>query len=270
MKLKAHPMADQYPTMNDIDYASLVADIRNNGLKFPIVLYEGAILDGRHRARACAELNIAPAAVEFKGTKQEAAAFAFSANRERRHLTRDQQKLIVMAELSRDPTQSDRAIARKAKVHNDTVAKARAKAEAGDQIDHHEKRVGLDGKTQPSGKKPASERIAEITDLLAAGHNVQQVADRLHITEDRVRSLIHGHKIEITQWATHRGRSNPKLSRVIEETVNALIGAAHGLQIVKDAKPDLEPSHAAELLREANEAMKSIRWMLNTLKEIAK
>jgi site-specific DNA-methyltransferase (adenine-specific) len=51
--------------------ASLKADIaRNKGLKFPVILYEGKILDGRHREQCCYELGIEPQTREFNPKKE--------------------------------------------------------------------------------------------------------------------------------------------------------------------------------------------------------
>jgi ParB-like chromosome segregation protein Spo0J len=40
------------------DYIELTKDIELHGLGEPVWTYEGKILDGRHRARACAELGV--------------------------------------------------------------------------------------------------------------------------------------------------------------------------------------------------------------------
>ena len=49
--LEAHPIAAIFPSMTDQEYADLKADIAANGLARGIILYEGMILDGRHRYR---------------------------------------------------------------------------------------------------------------------------------------------------------------------------------------------------------------------------
>jgi ParB-like chromosome segregation protein Spo0J len=125
-QLKPHPLALAIPEMLTDEYIDLVADIKAHGLREAIVLFENMILDGRHRAKACAELGIDPTTIAFTGTKAEAEALVLSLNVHRRHLTFEQKQKIVEAELKRDPEQSDRAIAKKAKVSHPTVAKARA------------------------------------------------------------------------------------------------------------------------------------------------
>src|SRR5690242_6457327 len=72
--LEPHPLAGRIPEMLSDEYVDLVKDIQKHGLREPLVLFEGKILDGRHRYRACAELGIEPKIVEFAGTKAEAEA----------------------------------------------------------------------------------------------------------------------------------------------------------------------------------------------------
>ena len=50
--LQHHPHASIFPEMNSAEFDLLVEDIRANGVRVPITLYEGKILDGRHRYKA--------------------------------------------------------------------------------------------------------------------------------------------------------------------------------------------------------------------------
>lgn len=65
--LKPHPLAELLPMMSRAEYASLRESIRDNGQADPIELYQGKILDGRNRYRACRELGIAPKTRQFTG-----------------------------------------------------------------------------------------------------------------------------------------------------------------------------------------------------------
>jgi len=84
-QLDPHPIADIWPMMADDDIQSLSADIKSLGLLAPVWIYEGKILDGRNRAKAC---QMAGVKVETKTyTGDNPVAFAFSLNEKRRHLS---------------------------------------------------------------------------------------------------------------------------------------------------------------------------------------
>jgi len=80
-----HPLADLVPLMGGSEFVGLVADIEANGLREPIVLYEGKILDGRARYRACQEIELEPDFLEWDG-EGSPNAFVTSQNQHRRHL----------------------------------------------------------------------------------------------------------------------------------------------------------------------------------------
>jgi hypothetical protein len=79
--------------MTTDEMASLVEDIRANGLAQPIVTHEGEILDGRHRYHACLQAGVEPQFTEFRG--RDALAFVLSANLNRRHLSVAQRAMVA-------------------------------------------------------------------------------------------------------------------------------------------------------------------------------
>ena len=58
-----HELAMLFPKMEGEPFDELVADIKENGLRDPIVLQDGKILDGRNRFLACEAAGVKP---EFK------------------------------------------------------------------------------------------------------------------------------------------------------------------------------------------------------------
>jgi len=149
MRLTPHSFAEKFPHMNATDFDALVADIKANGQHEPIVIFEGKVLDGRHREAACAQLGIEPICKTFDGDAVAARLLAASLNVHRRHLNREQRRELIVSELKRDSTQSDRVIAEKAKVNHETVGHARRKLEAGGGIRQSDKRVGKNGVEKP-------------------------------------------------------------------------------------------------------------------------
>ncbi len=79
-----HEYANLFPMMQPDELEDLVADIKQNGLIEPIVLYEDKILDGRNRFLACGEAGVKPHYEYYKG--DEPVGYVVSKNVKRRHL----------------------------------------------------------------------------------------------------------------------------------------------------------------------------------------
>ncbi|MGN6314572.1 MAG: hypothetical protein ACTHMO_12545 [Rhodanobacteraceae bacterium] len=92
-KHELHPLCTLFPRLAGTEFSALVEDIRANGLREPITLHDGMILDGGNRYRACVEAGVAPRFAEFKG--DNLVTFVLSANLHRRHMTPGQQAAIV-------------------------------------------------------------------------------------------------------------------------------------------------------------------------------
>jgi N6-adenosine-specific RNA methylase IME4 len=122
-----HPFADVFPLIAGDEFDELVEDIRQNGVRDPIMLLDGKILDGRNRYRALIELHktgelrgpgwgvydgepvgdddlnpkVARTFRQFSALESGSALeFVVSKNLQRRHLS-PSQRGIVAAELAR-------------------------------------------------------------------------------------------------------------------------------------------------------------------------
>ena len=93
MNYQFHPLCTLFPNLNEHDAESLAADIRVNGLRDPITLHDGMILDGGNRYLACLAAGVAPTFVEFDGGNL--VDFVLSVNLHRRHMSQGQQAAIV-------------------------------------------------------------------------------------------------------------------------------------------------------------------------------
>ncbi len=87
-------MAGLFPLIDGDEFNDLAADIAAHGLREPIVLYDGAILDGRNRYAACLSAGVAPRFVEYDG--DDALAFVLSLNLHRRHLNQSQKAALAL------------------------------------------------------------------------------------------------------------------------------------------------------------------------------
>jgi len=92
--LTVHPLAALLPPMADAEYAALRNDIAAHGQRQPIVIHEGMILDGRHRARACQELGIACKFAELPANLSPL-EYVLSTNLRRRNVTASQLAMIA-------------------------------------------------------------------------------------------------------------------------------------------------------------------------------
>jgi len=85
-----HQIAAIFPMMEGNEFTGLVADVSAHGIREPIWLYEGKILDGRNRYRAAKKVGVSFDTKTFEGTDIEAIERVWSLNRTRRHMTPSQ------------------------------------------------------------------------------------------------------------------------------------------------------------------------------------
>src|SRR5216683_7504814 len=93
-----HQEANLLPLMNDGALNALAEDIAKHGIEQPIVLFEGKVLDGRNRLRACQKKGITLARENFEPFHPNgfsAREFVFTNNLHRRQLTIDQRAALA-------------------------------------------------------------------------------------------------------------------------------------------------------------------------------
>lgn len=96
-----HQVARLFPDLGVDEYAGLKSDIAAHGLKLPILVWQGQLIDGRHRLRACREAGVEPRFEEVDGPEEGLPALVWSLNGARRSLT-PTQKAAVAALMSRE------------------------------------------------------------------------------------------------------------------------------------------------------------------------
>jgi ParB-like chromosome segregation protein Spo0J len=107
LALPAHPVADLFPMYPagdkehdnkvDITLNDLSLSIEASGVREPIVLFGGTVLDGRNR-RAGAQLAgaLVVPVIDFEGTEEEAEQYILDLNIDRRNLTAGQRALVAV------------------------------------------------------------------------------------------------------------------------------------------------------------------------------
>lgn len=94
--LETHPAADLFPMMEAADIQALADDIRMNGLRNPIVRYQGQILDGRNRLQACLLASVEPKYITWAAVPgRSPTAYVVSQNLHRRHLDASQRAMVA-------------------------------------------------------------------------------------------------------------------------------------------------------------------------------
>lgn len=81
--------------MPEDDLKALATDIKAHGLHTSIVVYQGKVIDGWHRYRACQIAQVNPRTIEYKGSDPR--AYVESANEHRRHMTASQRAIAKVA-----------------------------------------------------------------------------------------------------------------------------------------------------------------------------
>lgn len=89
-----HSACTIFPQLPDSELKDLADDIAVNGLRNPVVLLKGKILDGRNRYLACEIAGVKPRFIEFQG--EDPIGWVVSQNLVRRHLTASQKAVVAL------------------------------------------------------------------------------------------------------------------------------------------------------------------------------
>jgi ParB-like chromosome segregation protein Spo0J len=170
-RLSYHEFSKLFPLLVGDEFKQLAADVKAHGLHEPIALFEGKILDGRNRYRACINAKVELKSWEFKGTREEARDYVISRNIMRRHLTAAQKRALIKKLLIANPEQSDRQIAAKIGSAPTTVGTVRKEAEASGDVSKLDTSTDSKGRKQPRhrGAPTESQRqaAAKVSDASA-------------------------------------------------------------------------------------------------------
>lgn len=127
------PKYQLLPELTGQEYQALKADIAARGVQVPIELdSEGTVLDGHHRARACAELGITdyPTVTRTFDSEQDKLGHVLGLNLRRRHLGQAEKQALVHS-LRDAHGWSVRAIERATGIPKSTVARYLAPVPSG-------------------------------------------------------------------------------------------------------------------------------------------
>lgn len=153
-----HPAADLFPMMGGEAFEEFVKDVQQNGVREPIIIWKGQLLDGRNRSAACLRLGMNPLdyACDLESEDVDPVAYVLSANLHRRHLdTTDKAKVALAVE---------RIYAAEAKERQRDAGKTHGRGKGklpeklpepikGDSRDKAAEAVGISGRTLSDAKR---------------------------------------------------------------------------------------------------------------------
>ena len=99
-ELTRHPLSKFWDDISGTQFAELTEDIKTFGLLHPITLFNGQVLDGWQRYRACRQLGKQPETKTFSGTPAGAASLVKSLNAHRRLMMTESQRALAIVEIS--------------------------------------------------------------------------------------------------------------------------------------------------------------------------
>jgi N6-adenosine-specific RNA methylase IME4 len=182
-----HPLSELFPLMQGREFDELVADVKTNGLREPIWIYQGQILDGRNRWRACEQAQLAHRPMrEYTG--DDPVSFVISLNLHRRHLN-ESQRADVAAALA-NMRQGERTdIEPSANLQKVSVSKA------AELLNVSERSVHSAGKVQREG-------TPELRTAVQAGRvSVSAAADIAELPKEQQREIVAKGEKEILEAA---------------------------------------------------------------------
>lgn len=100
--ISRHAACDLFPMIEGAEFEALKRDIAEHGQREPIVLVDGALVDGRNRLRACQELGLEPKVRELSASEAgDVFLLVLSLNLHRRHLRPHERGAVLAAYMER-------------------------------------------------------------------------------------------------------------------------------------------------------------------------
>lgn len=210
--VRFHEYANLFPMLQGEPLEALKQDIREHGVREPIVFLGDAILDGRNRYMCARDLGIEYPRVEFEG--RDPLSHVISHNLHRRHLTESQRSMVAakLAKMSATEFRGNQ--------HTANLQEAPTRAEAAELLNVSERSVN-------TAKKVEREGAPELIEAVEQGRvSVSAAADVAELSEpEQVEVVAKGEK-EILEAAKQIRAEKAKARRV--ERLDNLAKIAEG------------------------------------------
>jgi ParB family transcriptional regulator, chromosome partitioning protein len=190
MQYEAHPIADIMPALNPEELAKLREALMIDGLAHPIQLFEGKILDGRHRYQLCVELGVEMRFEEYQGSWEQAVKWAWRVNDARRQLTTEQRAAAGVAQKALEAERARERMTAGVNQHSSPV-ETFPQADIGKARDKAGEAVGVSGKTIDKAEKIA-ESAPDVFDRMKQGqYGSLETARKVAELPEEEREVVH-------------------------------------------------------------------------------
>jgi rubrerythrin len=180
--MEFHEAANLFPMMNADDFSRLVDDIsRGYDSRFPILTFEGKILDGRNRYAACLKAEVEPVYEEWVGDNP--VEFVVRANVNRRHFTSSQLAVLALEVEKQLAEEARKRQATSTGGSNPQLTQLFAEADKGEAREQAARMVGTN-RQYVSDAKNIAEKAPELLDKVRSGEmSIPEAKREIHRRE---------------------------------------------------------------------------------------
>ena len=174
-----HPLAHLFPPLSPEQFEALVASIMALGLLDPITVWQGQIIDGLHRLRACREAGVEPR-YEYLDDEADPVTYVIAKNGTGREMD-ESQRAVVAHELSRwsTPGRPRGGDENRSDVNSYTQAEAAKALRVGRTMVSYAKRVlSEDGPAVPELRQAVREWRIKISDAARVAKRPAEIQHR--------------------------------------------------------------------------------------------
>lgn len=205
MNYEYHPLANIFPLIEGSAFDDLVEDVRVNGVREPIWMYQHQILDGRNRYRAAKEVGIRCEIRRYEG--DDPIGFVVSLNLHRRHLTESQRAMVAskLANMPRGATEGNQRASKEENKSANLPNRLVSQADAA-------KMLNVSARTVTSASKVRDEAAPELIEAVERGEaSVSAAAAVAALPKDQQQEVVKGGKKEIQRAAREYRQTRQEL-----------------------------------------------------------
>ena len=212
--MNLHSLCTIFPKLDQLAFEALRSDIQTNGLRNPIVVKNGEVIDGQNRLQACNDLGITPRFEEYAG--DDLVEFVLAQNLHRRHLSAGQAATIVALAQDWSAAHPSGKISKSNKINDlDDNSKLAILPTKGKPLDTQADRADKSGaskRTQGSADKLVKEN-PELAKKVASGEMtlnaaIKEIEPQKEVSEEDSFDVVHAYEQEVAE--------NQRLNGVIE------------------------------------------------------